>query len=677
MTGGQLGPFIRGLRRALDPDGAHSPTDAQLLKRYLDAGDESAFELLSWRHGGKVLDVCRRVLHREQDAEDAFQATFLIFVRKAVTIGRRGSVGGWLYKVAYRLALQAKARAARRSAVERQAPARRAADTLAAVVWCDLRPILDEAVNRLPERYRVPFVLCQFEGKSLAEAARQLGCPVATVGTRVARARERLRRHLARHGLGLTAGLLAAGLGHGAASASPPIGLMDATVQAAFRYVAGQSAAAGAASAGAVALAEASLRDGLLARAGLLTATLITASPTAVAGVRGLPAVRVTQELGSPPVLQSRDGRLDRVAGMPDGWSGGSTRGGNYEVGLDHAVRHSGRSSGYVLCRQDGDEGFGCLNQAVRADAYRGGRLRLAGWVKTAGSACAGLWMRVDGEDRVLAFDNMHGRPVEGADDWARHEVVLDVPEDAQTISFGLWMKGAGIVWADDFALEAAGPGVAITDQLPRGVPSHPAAVDPPAEPVNLGFEAGCVAYAPRTINRPIDRVCFWSRESGHGPVLRVRTEAGDGRCYATSADALVLARAADRAWGALQLLSVSLGDANRVLLRFDALAAECLDRAELVLQLGPHGLPPPEPFELAVYELQSAWDEATVTWASQPASGEVPLATATVDPEATEVRIDVTQLARRQVCGEAPGHGWLLKVLKPVDPRPAPSVRA
>src|SRR5262245_42521681 len=124
MAGGHLGPFIRGLRRALDAEGAHSPTDAQLLERFVHGGDESAFELLAWRHGGVVLDVCRRVLRSEPDADDAFQATFLIFVRKAGSIGRRASVGAWLYKVAYRAALQAKARAARRIAVERQTPPR-------------------------------------------------------------------------------------------------------------------------------------------------------------------------------------------------------------------------------------------------------------------------------------------------------------------------------------------------------------------------------------------------------------------------------------------------------------------------------------------------------------------------------------------------------------------------
>ena len=119
MSSGQLGAVLRHLRRALDPDGAGTPTDAQLLDRFVHGRDESAFELLAWRHGGMVLGVCRRVLRQQQDAEDAFQATFLAFVRKAHTIDRCASVAGWLYRVASRIALAAKDTASRRAAPPR------------------------------------------------------------------------------------------------------------------------------------------------------------------------------------------------------------------------------------------------------------------------------------------------------------------------------------------------------------------------------------------------------------------------------------------------------------------------------------------------------------------------------------------------------------------------------
>jgi RNA polymerase sigma factor (sigma-70 family) len=143
------------------------------------------------------------------DAEDAFQATFLALVRKGDSIGSGASVGGWLYTVAYRAALAARAQAALQVGQEQcledlPAPASSAEE----VVWRDLRPVLDAEVNRLPRKYREPFVLCCLEGKSNEEAARQLGCPTGTLVTRLARARQRLRRRLTGRGLTLTAGSL-------------------------------------------------------------------------------------------------------------------------------------------------------------------------------------------------------------------------------------------------------------------------------------------------------------------------------------------------------------------------------------------------------------------------------------------------------------------------------------
>src|SRR5436190_12849944 len=132
MAGVQLQSVVRHLRRLAHADPAGGPTDAQLLDRFLAAGDPTAFELLVWRHGTMVLGLCRRILRHEQDAEDAFQATFLTLARKGRSVGRRASVGGWLHTVAYRAALTAKARADRRRAREKplaaDAPAPPAAD---------------------------------------------------------------------------------------------------------------------------------------------------------------------------------------------------------------------------------------------------------------------------------------------------------------------------------------------------------------------------------------------------------------------------------------------------------------------------------------------------------------------------------------------------------------------
>jgi RNA polymerase sigma factor (sigma-70 family) len=178
-----------------------------------------------------VLDVCRRLLRHEQDAEDAFQATFLILVRKAATIGKRESLGSWLYKVAYRVACAA------RHAVTNQVPpyhvpAREVSGPALDAEWRDLAPVLDEEVNRLPEKYRVPVVLCYLQGKSVDEAARQLGCPRGTIGTRLARARQRLRSRLAGRGVELGGAALLCLLAQPKVQATPSATLITDTLKA-------------------------------------------------------------------------------------------------------------------------------------------------------------------------------------------------------------------------------------------------------------------------------------------------------------------------------------------------------------------------------------------------------------------------------------------------------------
>jgi RNA polymerase sigma factor (sigma-70 family) len=243
MAGRVLNTILRHLRKVADPARTAVLNDGQLLHRFRAERDEAAFEVLVWRYGGTVLDVCRRLLQHEQDAEDAFQATFLILARKAASIGKSGSVGSWLYKVAYRLALAARTRSSRHRylALPREevpAPASRHDHG-----WVELRPILAEEIERLPDKYRRPVCLCYLEGKTTQEAALELGCPRGTVGTRLARARERLRLRLSRRGVALSAsallGLLAAQANAAVVSAS----LVTSTVQAGMAFAAGPSGA--------------------------------------------------------------------------------------------------------------------------------------------------------------------------------------------------------------------------------------------------------------------------------------------------------------------------------------------------------------------------------------------------------------------------------------------------
>jgi RNA polymerase sigma factor (sigma-70 family) len=218
---------LRRLRGQAADDG-----DGALLQRFVALRDEAAFAELLRRHGPMVLGVCRRMLGDGPDADDAFQAAFLVLVRKAASVRNCDSLGSWLYGVAARVAKQARKDAARRRAREKQAIPMSPADDFSDVIWRDLRPILDAELQRLPEKYRAPLVLCYLEGHSYEEAARQLGWASGTVCGRLARARNLLRARLTRRGLAPAVALLTAGLSR-EATAAVPMALLDTTLQAA------------------------------------------------------------------------------------------------------------------------------------------------------------------------------------------------------------------------------------------------------------------------------------------------------------------------------------------------------------------------------------------------------------------------------------------------------------
>jgi RNA polymerase sigma factor (sigma-70 family) len=325
MAGGHAKDLFRLIRNIVGPDQGGDASDGQLLRRFADRRDEAAFAALVGRHGPLVLGVCCRLLTDPNDAEDAFQATFAVLARKACAVARPHRLANWLYGVARRTALEAKVRAARRRARERQAADRTdaAAGPEAAADRADLRAVLDEEVDRLPERYRVPFVLCHLEGRTDAEAARLLGCPEGTVFSRLAWARQRLRSRLARRGLAPSAGPFAALAGQ-AVSPTVPAALAGRTVAAALSFAGGSSS-------GPVAAGIASLAEGVLSHmfrrkvqfaAGLLLALSLAggagvlawsphghgrASPQAV-GVQG----EVAQALARLPPEQERAAQADR-----------------------------------------------------------------------------------------------------------------------------------------------------------------------------------------------------------------------------------------------------------------------------------------------------------------------------------------------------------------------------
>src|SRR5579862_817770 len=256
MAVGQCSPLMQYIRRVAYSGTAEGATDALLLEQYVVAENDAAFSALVKRHGPMVHGVCRRVLGNAHDADDAFQAVFLVLMRQAAKVVHCQSVGGWLHGVAYRTALKARSSALRRRFLERQAPAAATVEGEAEIGWQELRPVLDQEIARLPEKYRVPFVLCYLEGKTNAQAATQLRWPLGTVATRLARARERLRRRLIQRGAGLAAGLLVADVSRTAFSAGVSSRVSGLTIDAVARVAASKVVLSGIGSERAVALAK-------------------------------------------------------------------------------------------------------------------------------------------------------------------------------------------------------------------------------------------------------------------------------------------------------------------------------------------------------------------------------------------------------------------------------------
>src|SRR5262245_9672227 len=208
MATGQLAVVLRHIRHLAGADALDEVSDTQLLERYCGRQEEAALAGLVQRYGGLVLGGCRRVLGHAEDTEDAFQATFLVLAQKAGSIRKRDSVGSWLYGVAYRIATDARHKAQRRRTHERQAQPMASSAALAEAIWPELQPVLDEELHRLPEKYRIPLVLCYLQGKSNRQAAEVLGWPTGSISRRLARGRELLRKNLARRGIILPAAVL-------------------------------------------------------------------------------------------------------------------------------------------------------------------------------------------------------------------------------------------------------------------------------------------------------------------------------------------------------------------------------------------------------------------------------------------------------------------------------------
>ena len=319
--------------------------DAQLLERYRTRRDETAFEALVDLHGPMVLGLCRRLLRDPRDIEDAFQATFLVLVRKAPVIRDGGLLSSWLYGVAYRVARRARTQTLRRRGRETAVADLEVATDPEDPDRLDVSPMLDQELSRLPEKYRVPLVLCYLRGRTHDQAAEELHCPVGTVRSRLARGRDLLKQRLTRRGCAPTAAILGTDptVPARVLTATVPPSLVSATVHAALGFGSSSTIPAGAAAAAALALAQGALTTMKLKWIGLgiLATSLAAGGVVAVAYAAGQTSTTATSTNSASLTFPDPQEKVDsRDRGVPQ-----EDRLRALEQKVDELLRRLGRPS--------------------------------------------------------------------------------------------------------------------------------------------------------------------------------------------------------------------------------------------------------------------------------------------------------------------------------------------
>jgi RNA polymerase sigma factor (sigma-70 family) len=298
----QEDPVLRYIRKLATTDRTPKLPDIELLERFVRARDEAAFAALVRRHGPMVLHLCLRVLQNRHEAEDAFQATFLVLTRKAASLQRQDSLAGWLYRVAYRIAWKARIAAARRRTVASGVSLKLVADPLAEITLREAHEIFEEELSRLPDRFRLPLVLCYLQDLTRDEAAQQLGWSPSMVKSRLEQARDRLRKRLTSRGLPISGALVASMFCQATTSAAVPAVLLNSTIKAATHVAAG-GAAASVVSAKVAALSEGMVKAMFMTKVKIATVALLAALLVGTGvGTLKLPALpaRLNDGAGSP-----------------------------------------------------------------------------------------------------------------------------------------------------------------------------------------------------------------------------------------------------------------------------------------------------------------------------------------------------------------------------------------
>ena len=354
----RMSELVQHLRKTLLQQDGAGLTDGQLLGRFIEQRDEAAAAVLVRRHGPMVWSVCRRVLGNPHDAEDAFQATFLVLVRRASAIVPREMVGNWLYGVAHQTALKAKATLAKRRTRERQVSAMPEIEVEPQYFQQELRAVLDQELSRLPDKYRVAIVLCDLEGRTRTEAARQLAVPPGTLAARLRRGRALLAKRLMRHNLAVSGALLAAALSEQAASAGQPTSLMSSTIRAVTSVAAGPATSAGVIPAEVAALTEGMVKAMFVSKIKIATGLLLALTVS----VGGL--LYETQAGGSPddapriPQKKVEDARSAALRALEQ--LGKSEQGSDREAAIQALVEYRRELKAAEEARQHG------LSNAVR-----------------------------------------------------------------------------------------------------------------------------------------------------------------------------------------------------------------------------------------------------------------------------------------------------------------------